>query len=83
MASLDIWFGGCLYGLSRVQLLNRAHVTRGKMSASSASLRYVLLPPEKAPRVKAAWPQLVGIGASGWYLRNRERELGLDRRETG
>ena len=53
MASLDIWFGGCLFGLSRVQLLNRAHVTRGKMSASFAGLRYVLLPPGKAPPVKA------------------------------
>jgi hypothetical protein len=70
------------YGLSRVQSLTRTHVTRGKMSASSAGLRYVLLPSVRAPPVTA----LATAGRELVYrlvLRNRERELGLDRRETG
>ena len=36
-----------------MQSLKRTHVTRGKMSASSAGLRYVLLPSARALSVTA------------------------------
>jgi hypothetical protein len=65
-----------------VQSLTRTHVTRGKMSASSAGLRYVLLPSARTPPVMA--PAAAGRGSVRRLVyRNRERELGLDRRETG
>jgi hypothetical protein len=58
-ASLDIGFGKCLSGLSRVQSLTRPHVTCGKISDSFASLKYVrLLDPS------AGWYQ--GIGNVSW-----------------
>jgi hypothetical protein len=65
-----------------VQSLTRTHVTRGKMSASSAGVRYVLLPSARALSVTAV--AIAGRGPVHRLVsRNRERELGLDRRETG
>ena len=62
-------------------------VTRGKVSVSSAGLRYVLLPPERASlAVSRPGGRLLTPGGNArarLVPRNRERELGLDRRETG
>ena len=74
------------------------HVTRGKVSESPWSLlRYVLNPIEKWPSTRApAAQRAMGPDGPGWKYPqpdpsigqrsvslNRERELGLDRRETG
>jgi hypothetical protein len=73
----DIWNGGALRGNPTASLPTA--VTRAKISASSGSLRYTLPPLEKVPpRVKPRGAPVMGV-----VRRNRERELGLDRRETG